>query len=67
MGLLLVVLTPRELVGAVVHGSDSAEAVLVRLLHLLMPLGVADHLLLLGEHLEKMGSWLFTLSIKATM
>ena len=38
-----------ELIAAVVHGSDSAEAVLQRLVHLLVPLAVPDHLLLLGK------------------
>ena len=52
VGLLLVVLASGELVGAVVGGGDSTEAVLVGLIHLLMPLRVANHLLLLGKHLR---------------
>ena len=47
--LLLVVLAVREVVGAVVGRSDSPEAVLERLLHLLVPLGVSGNLLLLGD------------------
>ena len=38
-----------ELITAVIHGSHSAEAVLQSLVHLLVPLAVPDHLLLLGE------------------
>ena len=38
-----------ELVAAIVHGSDPPEAVLQRLVHLLMPLAVPDHLLLLRK------------------
>jgi hypothetical protein len=53
MGLLLVVLATGELVGTVIGGGDPAEAVLECLVHLLMPLGVPDHLLLLGKHLEQ--------------
>ena len=49
VGLLLVVCAVGELVAAVVHGGDPAEAVLERLVHLLVPLAVPDHLLLLGE------------------
>ena len=52
MGLLLVVLASGELIGAVVGGGDASEAVLVGLIHLLMPLRVANHLLLLGKHLR---------------
>ena len=51
VGLLFVVLASGELVGAVVGGGDSTEAVLVGLIHLLMPLRVANHLLLFGKHL----------------
>ena len=51
VGLLFVVLAAGELVGAVVGGGDATEAVLIGLIHLLMPLRVADHLLLLGKHL----------------
>ena len=47
--LLLVVSALRELVTAVVHGSDPSEAVLESLVHLLVPLAVSDHFLLLGE------------------
>ena len=38
-----------ELITAVIHGSHSAEAVLQSLVHLLVPLAVPDHLLLLGK------------------
>lgn len=38
-----------ELIAAVIHGSDPAEAVLQSLVHLLVPLAVPDHLLLLGK------------------
>ena len=50
VGLLLVVLAAGELVHAVVGGGDPPEAVLVGLVHLLVPLRVAYHLLLLGKH-----------------
>ena len=49
MGLLLVVGAVRELVTAVVHRGDPSEPVLQGLVHLLVPLAVSDHLLLLGE------------------
>lgn len=52
MSLLFVVLTPGELVGTVVGGGNPPEAVFVGFIHLLMPLGVSDHLLLLGKHLR---------------
>lgn len=51
MGLLFVVLAAGELVAAVVGGGDPPEAVLVGLIHLLMPLRMAYHLLLFGKHL----------------
>ncbi len=51
MCLLFVVLAAGELVAAVVGGGDPPEAVLVGLIHLLMPLRVAYHLLLFGKHL----------------
>ena len=38
-----------ELITAVIHGSHSAEAVLQSLVHLLVPLAVPDHLLLLRK------------------
>ena len=38
-----------ELIAAIIHGSDPAEAVLQSLVHLLVPLAVPDHLLLLGK------------------
>ena len=50
VGLLFVVLASGELVGAIVGGGDATEAVLIGLIHLLMPLRVSDHLLLLGKH-----------------
>ena len=49
VGLLLVVGAVNELVTAVVHRSDPSEPVLQGLVHLLVPLAVSDHLLLLGE------------------
>ena len=52
VGLLLVVLASGELVGTVVGGGDSTEAVLVGLIHLLMPLAVTNHLFLFSEHLR---------------
>ena len=51
VGLLFVVLASGELVGAIVGGGDATEAVFVGLIHLLMPLRVANHLLLFGKHL----------------
>ena len=51
VGLLLVVLTSGEVVGAVVGRGDATEAVLEGLFHLLVPLRVPDHLILLGENL----------------
>jgi len=54
VGLLLVVLTTGEVVGAVVGRGDAAEAVLEGLLHLLVPLRVPNHLLLLGKNLYTM-------------
>jgi len=50
MRLFLVMLTARKLVGAIIRRSDSSEAVFISFIHLLMPLGVPDHLLLLGKH-----------------
>ena len=38
-----------ELIAAVVHRSDPAEAVFQSLVHLLVPLAVSDHLLLLRK------------------
>ena len=55
MGLLLVVLAARELVGTVIHGGDPPEPVLEGLVHLLVPLAVSDHLLLLCENLAHEG------------
>ena len=49
VGLLLVVGAVNELVTAVVHRGHPSEPVLQGLVHLLVPLAVADHLLLLGE------------------
>ena len=49
VGLLLVVAAVNELVAAVVHRGDPSEPVLQGLVHLLVPLAVSDHLLLLGE------------------
>ena len=49
VGLLLVVAAVNELVTAVVHRGDPSEPVLQGLVHLLVPLAVPDHLLLLGE------------------
>ena len=47
VGLLLVMGAVHELVTAVVHGGHSPEAVLESLVHLLMPLAVANHFFLL--------------------
>jgi len=55
VGLLLVVLAVVEVVGAVVGRRDPPESVLEGLLHLLVPLGVTDHLLFLGKYLS--GKW----------
>ena len=51
VSLLLVVLAVGEVVRAVVRGGDSTESVLERFLHLLVPLRVPDHLLLLSKDL----------------
>ena len=51
MSLLFVVLAAGELVATIIRRGDPAEAVLVCLVHLLMPLRVAYHLLLFGKHL----------------
>lgn len=50
VGLLAVVLTVVESVRAVVHGRVAHEPVLQRLVALLVPLEVPDHLLLFHEH-----------------
>ena len=50
VGLLLVVRARRELLGAVVHRGHTPKAVLEGLVHFLVPLGVTNHLLLLGKH-----------------
>ena len=49
MGLFAVVGAAAEAVATVVHGRVAHEAVLQRLVALLVPLEVADHLLLLHE------------------
>ena len=48
--LLFVMLASGKLIGTIIGRGDTSEAIFISFIHLLMPLRVSDHLLLLGKH-----------------